>query len=538
MTQAVTTEDALISTAVRSMTTATGDLVVFEPASGQWQPYPWAQVHAIAENVAVRALDRVGAAPGVVGIVGDPTVELVAAIPGAWLAGAAVSILPGPVRGADVQQWAAATLARFASLGATVVFANGSQLAALREVESRLPIEDLATVGRESLASPLPIPPGDVNAPAVLQGTAGSTGTPRTAVLTRGAVLNNIGGLMRRIRLDPTRDICCTWLPIYHDMGLAFLLTGVLSGASMWVAPTSSFAASPFRWLNWLSTSKATYTGAPNFAYNLIGKYASRVRDVDLSSLRCALSGGEPIDCDGFGVFIDRMTAFGFDPLCVAPSYGLAESTCAVTTPLFGQGGLQVDEVEADVPGAGAVVRKHALLGRPIDGMEMRIVPATDEPPALRGREVGELEIRGTSMMRGYLGEPDIDPAAWYRTGDLGYLVDGSLVVCGRAKEVIMIAGRNVFPNEVESVAAQVKGVREGAVVAVGIGAGTARPRLAITAEYRGPDEAGAHADLVARVAAQCGVVPSDVVFVRPGTLPRTSSGKLRRLEVKQQLGG
>ena len=118
----------------------------------------------------------------------------------------------------------------------------------------------------------------------------------------------------------------------------------------------------------------------------------------------------------------------------------------------------------------------------------------------------------------------------------MGYLVDGGLVVCGRAKEIITVAGRNIFPAEVEQVAAQIAGVREGAVVAIGTGEGSIRPGLVIAAEFRGRDEDGARRQLLAQVASQCGVLPADVVFVRPGSLPRTSSGKLRRFEVKRSI--
>jgi long-chain-fatty-acid--[acyl-carrier-protein] ligase len=168
--------------------------------------------------------------------------------------------------------------------------------------------------------------------------------------------------------------------------------------------------------------------------------------------------------------------------------------------------------------------------------MEIRISPTPERSAGLAGRDVGEIEIRGTSMMSGYLGDTPLEPGAWFPTGDLGYLTDDGLVVCGRAKEIITIAGRNVFPAEIERVAAEIRGVREGAVVAVGTDDDTTRPGLVITAEFRGPDEAGARSELVAKVASECGIVPANVVFVRPGSLPRTSSGKLRRLEVKRNL--
>jgi hypothetical protein len=136
----------------------------------------------------------------------------------------------------------------------------------------------------------------------------------------------------------------------------------------------------------------------------------------------------------------------------------------------------------------------------------------------------------------GYRGDTPRDADEWFPTGDLGCFADGGLVVCGRAKELITVAGRNIFPAEVERVAATARGVREGAVVAVGVGERSIRPGVVIVAEFRGPDEADVRADVNRRVASECGVVPSDVVFVRPGTLPRTTSGNLRRLEAKRDL--
>jgi long-chain-fatty-acid--[acyl-carrier-protein] ligase len=140
--------------------------------------------------------------------------------------------------------------------------------------------------------------------------------------------------------------------------------------------------------------------------------------------------------------------------------------------------------------------------------------------------------------MTGYVGEDPIDRQGWLPTGDLGYLTDDGLVVCGRAKELIMVAGRNVFPTEIERIAGQIDGVRDGCVVAIGTGEASARPGLVIAAEFKGDDEPAARSAVVARVASECGVVPADVVFLKPGALPRTSSGKLRRLEVKRTLEG
>ncbi|ORA59402.1 long-chain fatty acid--CoA ligase, partial [Mycolicibacterium insubricum] len=264
------------------------------------------------------------------------------------------------------------------------------------------------------------------------------------------AVLNNLSGLLQRTSTDSSVDVGLTWLPLYHDMGLSFLLSGALSGCETWLAPTGAFSASPFRWLNWLSESRATLTAAPNFAYNVLGKYARRISDIDLGALRFALNGGEPIDCDGLALFLTEMARFGLDPGAAAPSYGLAESTCAVTAPVPGSG-LRYDEIRDDATGS---VRKQATLGHPVPGMELRLAPIDHEQSDIPGRDVGQIEIRGSSMMSGYLGEAPLDPQTWFPTGDLGYLTDDGLVVCGRVKELITVAGRNVFPTEVERVAA------------------------------------------------------------------------------------
>ncbi len=459
--------------------------------------------------------------------------ELIAAIPGALLAGAAVSILPGPVRGADADVWARTTLNRFAAIGVRSVFTHGAHLERLRAADASLRVHDVTTVAHDRRSTTF-TPPA-TGTVAVLQGTAGSTGTPKTAQLSPDAVLANLRGLITRVGVTPG-DVGCSWLPLYHDMGMSFLMSSMLLGADTWQAPTAAFAASPFSWLQWLDQTRATFTAAPNMAYHLIGKYSRRVCDVDLGSLRFALNGGEPIDCGGTQRFVTELARFGLQPGALAPSYGLAESTCAVTIPLPGSG-LRVDEV-VTTSGDQTTARRRALLGEAIPGMQVRIVPADDEDHGVANRAVGNIEIRGTSMMSGYLGGPALDGQSWFPTGDLGYFVDGGLVVCGRAKEVISVAGRNVFPAEIERVAALVKGVREGAVVAVGTNQRAVRPGLVITAEFRGADEPGARSELVRRVASECGVVPSDVVFVAPGSLPRTSSGKLRRLEVKRVLDG
>ncbi|WP_297595816.1 long-chain-fatty acid--ACP ligase MbtM [Mycobacterium sp.] len=516
----------ILASAVRdAMTRSPHDLAVLDKETDRWTTRPWPEVHGIAESIATHLLqqDRLGA----VGLVGEPTVELIAAIQGAWLAGAAVSILPRPRRGADPAEWARSTLSRFRGIGVSTVFSHGATLRTLGDVESTLPVCGLADAARTPASNRLQ-GQSDSNV-AILQGTAGSTGDPRTAVLAPGAVLNNMRGLIERLQLDGASDRACSWLPIYHDMGLAFLLTAVLSGVPLWQAPTGAFSAAPLRWADWLSASAATFTAGPNFGYSMLGRYSGRVSDVDLGALRIAINGGEPVDCEGFQRFATAMAPFGLQASAATPAYGMAESTCAVTMPACGEG------LRADERTESGTRQRYALLGRPISGMELRISPtdhASDD-------SVGEVEIRGSSMMTEYFGDATTAPdrgAQWFRTGDIGYLVDGALVICGRSKEVITIAGRNIFPTEIEQVAAQVDGVRHGSVVAVGSKSGAAQSRLLIAAEFVGSDHDVARSAVIKRIISVCGVTPADVVLMPPGSLPRTSSGKLRRLEVRSHL--
>lgn len=508
-----------------AMTRSPHDLAVLDKDTDRWTACPWPEVHGMAESVATRLLqqDHVGA----VGLVGEPTIELVAAIQGAWLAGAAVSILPRPRRGADPSEWAHSTLSRFRGIGVSTVFSHGQTLRTLGDAESPLAVTDLAEAARTRPSNSLPSQSN--SSAAILQGTAGSTGDPRTAVLSPDAVLHNMRGIIERLKLDGSSDRGCSWLPIYHDMGLAFLLTAVLTGMPLWQAPTGAFSAAPLRWADWLSASAATFTAGPNFGYSMLGRYSGRVSGVDLGALRIAVNGGEPVDCEGFQRFATTMARFGLPASAATPAYGMAESTCAVTMPSRGEG-LHIDERTKS-----GIRQRYALLGRPISGMELRISPADDASDD----RVGEVEIRGSSMMTKYFGDAATVSdrgAEWFRTGDIGYLVDGALVICGRSKEVITIAGRNIFPTEIEQVAAQVDGVRHGGVVAVGSESRAAQSRLLIAAEFAGPNHDVARSAVIKRVISVCGVTPADVVLMPPGSLPRTSSGKLRRLEVRSQL--
>ncbi|HZM81228.1 MAG TPA: AMP-binding protein, partial [Candidatus Limnocylindrales bacterium] len=287
---------------------------------------------------------------------------------------------------------------------------------------------------------------------------------------------------------------------------------------------------------------RATTSGAPNFAYTLMANLLAAGLAVDLRSVRFLLTGGEPIDATVMASFVAAAARCGLDPAAIVPAYGMAESTLAVSFSRWGDG-LLVDRVAADalevvgraVPaGSGEPARDLVRLGRPVPGTSLRIVDQRTGKP-ISERQVGEIEIRGASVVGHYRG--DVSPLAgsWFRTGDLGYLTDdGEVVVCGRAKEVLFAAGRNVFPQDVEAAAATVPGVRRSGVAAFGI-PGDLGDRLVLAVEARVSQTTEIRRKVASVVVAEVGLAPSAVLVIPYGQLPKTSSGKLRRAETRRQ---
>ncbi|OQS17565.1 hypothetical protein B0T44_24295 [Nocardia donostiensis] len=208
-----------------------------DPESRQWQQRPWTDVRDLGLRIATRVLDAGSGPRQPVGLVGETTAEVVAAVFGCWAAGRPISIMPMPVRGSDQRLWSESTMRRLRALGCGMVLAHGPVLELLRGTAGHLPVHDLAQVAGwrwDSAASLVRVPP---DSPAVLQGTAGSTGTPRTAVLSHNAVLNHFWGLYDRTRAG-SDDVLCSWLPMYHDMGLMLTVSGMAAGLATWLAPT------------------------------------------------------------------------------------------------------------------------------------------------------------------------------------------------------------------------------------------------------------------------------------------------------------
>jgi fatty-acyl-CoA synthase len=298
--------------------------------------------------------------------------------------------------------------------------------------------------------------------------------------------------------------------------------------------------------MEWMEAFGGTWTIGPNFSLALAGRLLRKSATLDLS--RCARfgSGSEPVDPDVMEAFASAGAGHGLRPGAMYAGYGMAEATVAVSfvEPLGGFAAdvvdgqlLEAERVAKPVAGGSAGARRLARCGPPLRGFDVRITdPETGSP--LDDRVAGEIELRGPSVVPGYFRRADATAAAfrdggWLRTGDLGYFADGDLVVCGRIKDMIIVGGRNVFPEDLERAAQTVEGVRPGNVIAFGVGRGRKGDDLVVVAELKSGDPASVRDGIARAVGQSGGVRPSDIVLLAPGTLPKTSSGKLRRGECK-----
>jgi acyl-CoA synthetase (AMP-forming)/AMP-acid ligase II len=384
---------------------------------------------------------------------------------------------------------------------------------------------------------------------ALIQFSSGTTHDPKPVALTHRNLLYNLASIVDYFASEGSPDpVGVTWLPLYHDMGLiGNLLAAFYRPGPLVLLPPELFLAVPAAWLRAISRHRGTYTTAPNFAFGLCLK---RIRDdelagVDLSSWSLCLNGAEMISADVQRRFGERFGGWGFDVLAFTPGYGLAEASVAVTfkpaNSMFKTLGAQPESLSS-----GKVVeagdKELVSTGSPVAGVEIEIY-GQDEAPVPDG-QVGRILVRGPNVMAGYFGRADLTEQAlrdgWLDTGDLGFLHDGELFVCGRSKETVIIRGANHAPQDFEAALDGLAGVRTGCAVAVGyqprdtgdVGADEALAML-VEATPEAPPSL-AH-DVAVRVLERTGIAVSHVELLAPGTLPRTSSGKLRRLEARTQ---
>jgi acyl-CoA synthetase (AMP-forming)/AMP-acid ligase II len=356
--------------------------------------------------------------------------------------------------------------------------------------------------------------PGRADELALIQFSSGTTVDPKPVALTHRNVLANIAAIETVIPPDDAQA-GVSWLPLYHDMGLiGCLLLAVNRPGPLTLLAPETFLARPALWLRAIAQKRATISVAPNFAYGLCVK---RVRDeelegVDLSSWRLALNGAEPVAPAVLRRFAERFARCGFDARALMPVYGLSEASLAVTFAPAGREARLAERHGRELPSVGA----------PLPGVDVEL------------RE-GRIFVRGPSVMKEYFGAPQATRAAledgWLDTGDLGFLEGGELFVAGRAKDVIVLRGANRSPQEFEEALDGAPGVRAGCAAALGV-VGPEGESLVLLVERDGE----ANAELLsALVTERTGIRPERIVLLEPGTLPRTSSGKLRRAEARRQ---
>lgn len=384
---------------------------------------------------------------------------------------------------------------------------------------------------------------------AFLQHSSGTTGLQKGVALSHRAVLNQIAAYGAAIQLEAA-DVIVSWLPLYHDMGLiAGFVLPIVTG-------TPLVLMSPFHWvrdpkilLRAVHKHRGTLVWLPNFAYNHIARTArpAMLEGLDLSSWRLAINCSEPAYHASHQAFLEKMTPYGFRPEALAVSYAMAENTFAVTQTLPGAA-PRLDWVKTAVlqeqrraePAAPESAGATAMVscGPPIEGTEVRVLDENGAPRA--EREVGELAVRSNCMLTGYYNRPDLDAEAllegWYRTGDMGYMADGEVFVTGRMKDLIIVGGKNVYPQDLEAIANHTPGIVPGRAVAFGLLDERIGSEVVVMVAERlkgegARDPAEIERDLRQHIVQQTEVTLADVRLVDARWLIKTSSGKLARGE-------
>ena len=518
--------------------------------------YGWAEVRERAMAVAA-GLQALGIERGDrVALVFPTGIEFFDAFFGALAAGAVPVPLYPPVRLGRMSEYLRRTARMLELAGARVVLADrrirrvlGEAVAAAKPPLGCRGVDELP---QEAKLQAIPVSPSDL---ALVQFSSGTTVDPKPVALSHRAVVAHVE-ILNSFWQDTAelRHSGVSWLPLYHDMGLiGCVLPSIARDASLTLLGPELFVARPALWLRTLSRYRATISPAPNFAYALcvqrIGD--SEMEGVDLSSWQTALNGAEAVAPEVLHAFAARFARWGFRPEALTPVYGLSEAALAVTfsdpsRPFAGRrfdrdalarAGLAREEEEG---------REIISVGRPVPGFSLSL---RDES----GREVpegkvGRVWIQGPSLMDGYLGDPEATARAfrdgWLDTGDLGFLYGGELYLTGRAKDLILLRGRNHSPEEIERAVEGVPGVRAGCAVATSwLPEGAPGETLALfveAARQASDDERAALPEACrAAVLGVAGLDVDRVEVLEPGTIPRTSSGKLRRSEtLRRYLAG
>lgn len=490
-----------------------------------------------------------GVAPGQAVALMLPTGrEFLGAFFGILLAGAVVAPLYPPVRLSALEEHLRRQAAILNNCEAPLFIAPPEVRALSPLIKGLAPGLRAVTTVEELMsdAAPSERPARTADDIALLQYTSGSTGDPKGVLLTHANLLANIRAMGQAVAVRPDEDVFVSWLPLYHDMGLIGACLGSLYyGMPLVLMSPLAFLARPSRWLRAIHRHRGSLSAGPNFAYELC---ATKVDDkelagLDLSSWRVAFNGAEQVSADTLRRFASRYAACGFRAEALAPVYGLAESSVGLAFPPLSRGPV-IDCIDREklmregiaVPSADSGATINIVgCGRALPGHAIRVVDARDR--ICEDRLEGRVQFRGPSSCQGYFKNPQatarLMQGEWLDSGDRGYLVDGEIFITGRVKDIIIRAGHNIYPYELEEAVGDLAGIRRGGVAAFAsrdLERGT--ERLVIVAETRERRPASREqlrAAVNEAVAAVIGNPPDEVVLAAPRAVLKTSSGKVRR---------
>lgn len=535
-----------ISQALLALEDCTNYGARFVSRTGEATYYTYQEIIARAKSAAGTLQARGLAKGDRVAVILPTSLQFFDALLGVQLAGGIPAALYPPFRLGKLDEYFSRTSRMLAQVGTRFLITDsrirkllGPAVEGVECLKAVLDADSLLGSERWSAVDTSP------ETPAFLQFSSGTTVHPKAVMVSHTNLLWNLemmDSVFRTFSNEESAEerggVC--WVPLYHDMGLVgCLFMGLYHPGTVTYIGPENFIVRPALWLQTLSRYKGLLSPAPHFAYSLC---LSKIKDddmdgVDLSNWKVALNGAEPIEPDSMRRFSERFAKWGFRPEAMTPVYGLAEAGLAVSfsdpralplTTEFERTALA--EAGAAVPGQG---RRIVSVGKPLPGIELQIWDESSAP--LREGEVGRIMIKGPSITRGYFNDSAMTEQVirngWLDTGDLGFLHDGNLYISGRLKDLIIVRGRNYAPQEIEDLL-DLEGVRTGCVVAVAQQIGDEGEQLIILAEkdIRSPvsDEEVAKA-IRNKVVSTLALTPYHVQMLKPGTLPRTSSGKLRR---------
>jgi acyl-CoA synthetase (AMP-forming)/AMP-acid ligase II len=544
-----TLSDALV---YRARTTSDQNAIYFISPQEELSSLTYAELLASSQRVAWGLRDRGVGRGDTVLICSDTSPQLLSSFLGCVLLGA-VPVLASPPTGlARLPAWGRAIAHMVRTAGCRTAVLDDRLYDLIDAVREQLGIIAVLTPS-DFLLGAAPILPSYVGSEdlAFIQFTSGTTAEPKGVMVTHRSLLANIRCIAETSRWT-TDELGMGWLPLHHDMGLVGItLAPLVCGFPVVLMSPQMFLLRPSRWFWAMHYFRATATAAPNFAYALC---ADRIKDpeiegLDLSHWRHAYNGAEPIHPETIRQFVARFGKFGFTSSSMRPVYGLAETTLAAT---FSPAGAEphYDVIQraqflstghaVHAPAEGSDVLTFVSVGHSFPGHELRVVDKSGHE--LPERRQGQIILRGPSLSAGYVNDPDATAATfrdgWMWTSDLGYLAGGQLFVCSRIDDVIVKAGSKYCPYELEYAAARVLGVRPGNVAAFGVpNAQSGTEDLVLVFESRMNDSTSRQElarEVERKVFRAVGIRPDDVVPLGPHSLPKTSSGKIRRAKLKE----